>query len=62
MARLMSDSFVEIYVGGDSKTVKEKGSFDDDWQLMTALSILILKRRFSWVHFHLFVSWSRKGL
>lgn len=62
MARLMSDSFVKIYVGGESKTVKEKGSFDDDWQLMTALSDLILKRRFSWVHVHIFVSWSRKGL
>lgn len=30
MARLMSDSFVKIYVGGEWKTVKEKGSFDDD--------------------------------
>lgn len=38
----MSDSVVEIYVCV-WKTVKEKGPFDDDWQIMTELSPLVFK-------------------
>lgn len=30
----------ENFHGGEEKTVKEKGPFDDDWQLMTELSVL----------------------